>query len=227
MAAVTQCAFSLVGTSFLVYRLTDNPDRVLYFRHLRDRRTVGMTLWRPEQMEDVTTLMRIESPAALRYFREAMNAATTSACLAMLVTTAEAFAGQTAIVGRCTQCGHEYQYGGTDRATLAAVLGENAYDQLYKKSHGSLRNRLLHGNPIDENIAAMLCGEIYERVLAYLVRTLGLKAIEHIEGAPRRFDSFDWFGAFLRCTATAAPPLRDLEHNWKEVGDWAEQPRNY
>jgi hypothetical protein len=227
LAVVTQCAFSLSGMSFQVFRQTDNPDGILYFRHLRGRKTVGMTLWKEEQRKDVGRLLAIESPSALRYFREAINAATSSACLAMLVTTAESLAGQNTVTGKCENCGHEYKYGGTDRTKLAKILGEDAHNQLYKKSHGSLRNKLLHGKAIDENAAAALCGEVYDRLVGHMTSSLSLQSIEKIDGAPRRFDSLEWFGAFLRSTSKAVIPLREMERDWHAVGEWIDQPENY
>ena len=141
LSLVTQCAFSLVATSFSVVRLTDNADRIIYFRHLRQRPTVGIGVWRPEQLADIATLSRMENPGALRYFREAINASTSSARLAMLVITAEALAGQSTVVGN-SNCGHEYRYGGTNREELAAVLGAESYERLLLSPSIKTRARL-------------------------------------------------------------------------------------
>ena len=119
LAAVLQCSFTLIGASFMAYRMDDNPDCIIFFRHLRPSKTVGMMLWKSEQITDVERLRQIGTPGALRYFREAMNAATSSACLAMLVTTAEALAGQSEVTRKCEKCGHEYSYSGTNRAALS------------------------------------------------------------------------------------------------------------
>ena len=227
LAFVTQCSFSLAGMSFMVYRLDDNPQCVVYFRHLRSRPTVGMPFWQQEQAEDVSRLLQIENAAALRYFRHAVNASTSSACLALLATTAEALAGQGTVTGNCQKCGYEYLYGATDRTKLEAVLGTDAYNQLYKKKNGAIRNRLMHGHPINEDDAAALCDTIYKQILRYLKDTLELKTIEEIVGAPRRFDSLQWFGAFLRLKERIPPSLHELEQNWQQLGDWVDQPPAY
>src|SRR5712675_3131645 len=52
LCVVTQCSFSLAATSWMVYRLTNNPGHLLYFRHMRERATVGMTIWKEEQLND-------------------------------------------------------------------------------------------------------------------------------------------------------------------------------
>ena len=63
----------------MIYRVTDNPEQILYFQHLRNRPTVGMPIWKPEQLNDVTRLASVDNPGALHYFREAVNSATPSA----------------------------------------------------------------------------------------------------------------------------------------------------
>jgi hypothetical protein len=227
LCVVTQCSFSLAAASSLVYRLTDNPDHVLCFRHLRKRATVGMTVWKPEQLNDVAQLVSIENPGALHYFREAVNAATSSAQLAMLVITAEALAGQSKVIGTCQRCGFEYSYGGTNRGELEAVLGAAAYTRLYKSNNGSLRNRLLHGSSVDENAAAEVSTLAYDAILEYLVKSLGLSTIERITAAPRTFQSFERFGTFLRCATDAVPDLPELELNWQRLGQLVKQPAYY
>jgi hypothetical protein len=52
----------------------------------------------------------------------------------MLTTTAEALAGQITVTKECSNCSHPYQFGGTDKAKLEALLGEEAYGQLFIKS---------------------------------------------------------------------------------------------
>ena len=227
LCVVTQCSFSLAAASWLVCRLTDNPERILYFRHLRKRPTVGMTISRPQQLSDIARLGSIENPGALHYFREAVNASTPSAQLAMLVVTAEALAGQGKITGKCQRCELEYSYGGTNRDNLEAILGTEVYARLYKSRNGSLRNRLLHGSYIDENAAAQVSGLAYAAILMYLTRTLGLATIEKIEAAPRTFQSIEWFGTFLRCVISPVPDLPELEVNWQQLGELIEQPAQY
>jgi hypothetical protein len=93
LASMLQCSFSLTGTAFMAYRLEDNPECIIYFRLLRSKPTTGMMLWGAEQLQDVKKLLQGENTAVLRYFREAINAATSSAGLAMLVVAAEGLAG--------------------------------------------------------------------------------------------------------------------------------------
>ena len=134
---------------------------------------------------------------------------------------------QGTVTGNCQKCGYEYLYGATDRTKLEAVLGTDAYNQLYKKKNGAIRNRLMHGHPINEDDAAALCDTIYKQILRYLKDTLELKTIEEIVGAPRRFDSLQWFGAFLRLKERIPPSLHELEQNWQQLGDWVDQPPAY
>ena len=227
LCVVTQCSFSLIAASWMVYRLTDNADRILYFRHLRETQAVGMPIWKDEQLNDVTKLVSIDNPGALHYFREAVNAATHGARLAMLVITAEALAGQRKVTGKCQHCGSEYSYGGTNRDELEAILGTAAYSQLYKRNGGSLRHRLLHGIAIDENLAAEVGALAYDAILEFLKKKFGLSSIEKITAAPRPFQNAEWFGAFLRCTTNDVPELPELEQNWQGFGERVEEPAQY
>jgi hypothetical protein len=227
LAVVLQCSFSLIGSSYMAHRVDSNPDCIIFFRHSRPSKTVGMTLWKPEQVTDVERLLRIGTPGALRYLREAMNAATSSACLAMLVTTAEGLAGQGTVTKKCRQCGLEEQYGAANRGALLALLGQDVNDQLYVKRHGSLRNKLMHGSPIDEAAAAALCHVIYLKILDHLKQTFTLKTVEEIVGAPRRFDSLQEFSSFLRCTSGVPPSLSEIEKNWGSLGERIDEPAGY
>lgn len=227
LCVVTQCSFSLAAASWMVCRLTDNPEQILYFRHLRKTPTVGMAVWKAEQLSDVTRLVLIDNPGALHYFREAVNAATPSAQLAMLVIAAEALAGQCKVVGNCERCGYEYSRGGTNRTELEAVLGPEAYPPLYKSNNGSLRNRLLHGSTVDEDLATRVSAHAYDSILQYLVNMLGLSTVEKIVGAPRTFQSHQWFGAFLRCANGPVPDLATLERDWERLGEIIRQPSQY
>jgi hypothetical protein len=165
LCVVTQCSFSLAAASWMVYRVGDNPERVLYFWHLQNRPTVGMPIWEPRQLNDAARLTSFGNPGALHYFREAVNAATPSARLALMVITAEALAGQVKVVRNCPECGCEYSYGGTNRSELELVLGQEAYSRLYKNNNGTLRHRLLHGSAIDESSAAEVSVLAYDSIL--------------------------------------------------------------
>jgi hypothetical protein len=211
----------------MVYRVSDNPERVLYFRHLRDRPTVGMPISEPNQLTDVARLTSVDNPVALHYFREAVNAATSSARLALLVITAEALAGQGEVIRNCKKCGYRDSYGGTNRNELELVLGHEAYSRPYKKKNGALRNRLLHGSAIDESSAAEVSALAYDSILVYLVSKLGLSTIEKITGAPRAFQSFERLGVFLRCAQHPVPELSELERDWQRHCHIIEQPAQY
>jgi len=143
----------------------------------------------------------------------------------MLVITAEALAGQSTVVGNCSNCGHEYRYGGTNREEIAAVLGADSYERLYRTNNGSLRHRLLHGSVVDENAAAEVSERVYHAIVVYLKTRHNLNGVDlDIVGAPRTFQSFEWFGAFLRCAGGPLPELFELERDWQRLGQLIERP---
>jgi len=131
------------------------------------------------------------------------------------------------LFSRWEKCGNAYSYGGTHRDELAAVLGPEAYSRLYRSNSGSLRHKLLHGSAIDENASAEVSALVYRAILDYLNQRFPLQTIERIAAAPRTFQSFEWFGTFLRCSSDSIPELPALERNWQNIGKLIDQPTNY
>ncbi len=124
----------------------------------------------------------------------------------------------TTITRQCNTCGGQYSYGGTDREQLRQTLGDDAYNQLYVKEHGSVRHRLLHGRGIDEHRAVPVCADVYAQIVKYIQKECDLKFVMDIVDAPRRFDSLEWFGAFLKCRTGQIPRLLEIDQNWQNVG---------
>ncbi len=225
ISVVTQCAASLVATSFFVYRLEQNEDRVLYLYVARRRDPVGITLWKEEQVRDIRKLAALLS-AALNFLREANNSSTGKTQLSMLIAAAESLAGQTSGTGTCKRCGFEYEKSGTDKARLRLVLGDEAYERLYVKNGGAIRHRLLHGSGAPEEEIAAVLPLAYDGIRAYLREELKLESFEQIVGAPRTFESFEHGGLFVRLRDKEIPRLRELEDHWQEFCDLIELPSN-
>jgi hypothetical protein len=79
---------------------------------------------------------------------------------------------------------------------------------------------------IGEIVACSVLGGI--KRLARIATTLNLNSIDlDIVSAPRTFQSFEWFGAFLRCADGPFPDLFELERDWQRLGQLIEQPAPY
>jgi hypothetical protein len=155
---VLQCVFSLAGASWFVWRQYHEGSGIVIASLSRPQQVVGIGLWRDQQKRDVERLRAVNG-AALLYFRESGRASTAKTKLAMLVIAAEAMAGgegksskcnkcQEALV--CPKCGTPNSYRATDADNVKRILGPEIYKALYRGPE-NLRNRLMHGNLIDES----------------------------------------------------------------------------
>jgi hypothetical protein len=52
-----------------------------------------------------------------------------------------------------------------------------------------------------------------------MVDKYGLQSVTPITNAPLRFESHQWFGAFLKCTGNVPPTLAGIEAGWEHVGE--------
>ena len=65
------------------------------------------------------------------------------------------------------------------------------------------------------------------RISRSIVEKHGLHSVKHIKNAPRRFESHEWFGAFLKCKESVPPTLLAIEAGWEHVGEWIDEPTGY
>lgn len=91
----------------------------------------------------------------------------------------------------------------------------------------------MHGHAIDENEAVRLATAAYENMQTYIVSNHGLKSVKSITNAPRRFETHQWFGAFLKCTGSVPPTLPEMSRagsTWasgsmsRTAGDYKSSP---
>lgn len=227
ISVVTQCSTSLLATSFCVYKLEQNHDRVMYLYVARRRFPVGITLWEEDQVRDIEKLCNLPG-VALNFLRESNNASTPKARLAMLIAASESLAGDRGDTGKCSNCGFEYPRSGADKTKLRRILGEQAYDRLYEKNSGALRHRLFHGSGAPEEAVGEVLPIVYNRIRSHLQRELALESFEEIVGAPRTFDSFEHAGLFVQCRGPDLPTLQTLEKDWQTICDLIqEDPQGY
>lgn len=217
LSVLTQCSFSVIAMSFLIRRLNDNASNSFYLYVAQDRKTVGMPFWEKEQLADLERLLKIENKVALHYLRESNNSSTAKTRLAMLVSAAEALAGQKQKTRECPDCGRKETFSTSNRELLADILGKEAYERLYLKDGGALRHKLAHGSVVPDKDIVEVLPMVYERIiLDYLPKLCGVTTLHKIVAAPRTFTSFDHGGLFVRPVDDNALELRVAEQNWNK-----------
>ncbi len=225
MSAITQCIIeSTMTTSHLIYRLNDNPERILSFYYAGKSKVVGMP-FDEDEIEDITRIIKKWTKAeeiAFLYLREANMAYTATTRLTMLIIAVEALSGEGVTKRECKKCGVIDSYPSVNKGNLRKILGE----QLYKKLYSSLRHKLFHGGKVDERDIVSIGKAVYERVvLGHLAEHYGLKSIKKIVGAPRSF-SFEYFGTFVKLQEGESLSLKLLEDKHKQISS-IDAPQSY
>ncbi len=216
MSVITQCIIeSTMTTSHLIYRLNDNPERILSFYYAGKRKVVGMAFGEDE-IEDITRIIKKWTEAekiAFLYLREANMAYTATTHLTMLIIAVEALAGEGVTKRKCKTCGAIDSYPSVNKDTLRKILGE----ELYKKLYDSLRHKLFHGGKVNEGDIVTIGNAVYERVvLGYFAEHYGLKSVKKIVGAPRSF-SYEYFGTFVKLQKGESISLKLLEDKHEQI----------
>jgi hypothetical protein len=132
-------------------------------------------------------------------------------------------------IQKCKKCDLEQVFSSSDRAKLEEIVGHEMYQRLYIKDHGSLRHRLFHGNVMPDKDVTEVVPGVYENILEYFKKTLGLKTIIKIVNAPRSFTSFEHGGLFLRANGGAPIDLLTLEAHWRDTSkfEFTTEPAGY
>lgn len=211
LAVISQCSFSMLATSFLVFRLT-NPEEYAFIYFVKGRETTGMSLLNSD-FADLDKLIKIENKAALFYFRQSINAETAETRLGMLIIAAEALAGATQSSKECPYCKAKLSsYPITDRDKLKEIFGEELYKKLYEKGGGALRHKMFHGQKLTDDDIKENIGPVYDRILTFLKEQYDLQNVEKIVAAPRSFNSYEPpTGLFVRNLRAKEYDLRKID----------------
>ncbi len=155
-SSVSQCAFQIFGGSYLIYRLDNNPDKVVYIFLVKTYGHVGL-LFDKQEIDQLQNTSKVANKNGFMYIMDATNCTTYYSRLSMLMSAVEAFAGEE----------DKAKIRRTNKTEMIAILGKELYDKLYLYGVG-LRHKLVHGNISDHNEFAGLTDEIYSKIRDYL-----------------------------------------------------------
>lgn len=207
LSVVSQCAFQLRGSNFLIYRLDDNVQRNIFINYTQPRDVVGLP-FDEQEINNLQKLDPVDNPDSLIYLKEAAEAITPYTRLAMLLMAAEGLAGRTERVsGRI-------QYSNTNKNKLKEIISEDLFEQLYKgreeEVEERIRHKLLHGNMVDDSIIGSLNEPLYQNILTYLSRHYLLNFTPAVN-SPRSFHGeYEYSGHFYKIKDDSSPNLRSI-----------------
>jgi ribosomal protein S19E (S16A) len=199
-SVVSQCAFRLAANTYVIYKQTNNAEKILYIYFVRKTGHTGLH-FDEEQQEQLVKLEKLPNQKAWFYINEAANATTFYTRLAMLIGAVEGIAGEKTIKGRKK----------TNFEVSKKILGEELYKKMYEQGKG-IRHQLLHGNVNTEEIFDGLNDELYTKIRIYLKTEYNVELYEDVVHPQRNFhDNFEYAGMFMKFVNEPVLDLKIIE----------------
>ncbi len=199
-SVVSECAFRFVANSYVIYKQTNNPEKIIFIYFVRNVGHTGL-MFQEEQVAQLSKLSAIPNQQAFMYIMEASNATTFYTRLTMLIGAVEAFAGEVT-KGKMVV---------TNQVEIKKILGGALYDKLYEYGKG-LRHKLLHGNVQAHHLFDGLTDEIYGKILDYLRATYDIQIPEGVVHPQRNFyDNFVQTSMFMKFVDEELLDLKEIE----------------
>lgn len=184
-SVISQCAFRIVANSYVIYKLTNNPEKIVYVYYVKDVGHTGLHF----DTEEISQLPKFDSiphKTGLFFIMEAANASTFYTRLTMLLAAAEGLAGEIRGKGVIR----------TDQKVLQEILGVDLHKKLYDYGTG-LRHKLLHGNIQAHHLFDGLTDQIYDQLRKYLNSKFDIHLEESVVHPQRNFyDNFQVASTF-------------------------------
>lgn len=204
-STISQCAFRFTVGSFVIYRLNDNPDKDVFIYYVKDVGHTGLQ-FAEEERAQLPKMAAVENQKGFMYIMDAANCITFYSRLAMLLSAAEAFAGEVDMGNTKT----------TNKTILKEILGVDLYDKLYARGVG-LRHKLVHGNIADHNRYYGMTEEVYKKIRSYLKVKFDIQIEENVVSPLRNFhDNYAYTKMYYRFRNEPVFDLRLIEDELSE-----------
>lgn len=180
MTFIGQCYFDLLSQSFLIKKINNNAENVLFLRYTSERSGVSLHFNNDEQ-GSLEKLESLEKQAVFSYVHESTKANTLYTRLAMLIITLESIAGQTKNERRDGSIFYK-----TDKDKLKEVLcDDELYDNIFAPGVG-IRNKIFHGEEVE--LDKDYIENIYDKIVHYFNETYDTQINVEIINPQRNFD---------------------------------------
>ncbi len=198
-SVLSQCAFRIYPNTYLIYKVINNSEKIVYIFYVRSTDSVGLH-FNKKEINQLQKFEKIPNPNGLLYIMEASNTTTFYARLAMLIMAAEGLAGEKIVRGIRT----------TDKAGLKKILGQDLYDKLYL--HDGLRHTLIHGRAKNDGSFNGLSAEVYSKIINFLKSEYDIDFEENVVNPQRNFyDNFEGGGMFEKFNNEPTLDLKEIE----------------
>lgn len=199
-SVISQCAFRFVANSYIIYKKTNNPEKIVYIYFVRSVSHTGLH-FDEEEIAQLPKLLSVSNQKAFLYISEAANATTFYTRLTMLIAAVEAFAGEITKGGKIM----------TNQEEIKKILGKELFDKLYQYGKG-LRHKLLHGNLGAHHLFDGLTDEIYNKIRTYLRKSFDVQISENVVQPQRNFyGNFECAKMFMKFINEPVLDLKEIE----------------
>ncbi len=204
-SVLSQCAFRLIGNTYFIYKLTNNPEKIVYLYHAKATDPVGLHFDEAEILQ-LPNFDKMPNTNGLLYMLEAANTTSFYARLSMLIMAIEGFAGEVVVKDKRE----------ADKTMLVKILGKELYGKLYTYGTG-LRHVLIHGRAKDDKSFGGLSNELYSKIMDFLSSKYEINLEMNVVDPQRSF-----YGNFLVAKMFEKfkhEPLLDLKEIEEAISD--------
>lgn len=176
---VSQCYMDFFKEPFLLFKLSDNNDRLFLYQHTRVDKGVGLHFGNNE-LQAYEQIKDFKYPEAFRFLRECRNTIGYIPKLLLLFSALEAMCGRVEIDkgnGK-TQISYE-------KETMMKILGRSLYNELFGPS--GIRHKLDHGEMVELVFGKNYVDEIYKNIVCYFNTEFKANISEEVVSPQRHF----------------------------------------
>jgi len=191
IAFISQCYMDFYREPFLLYKTENNQDRIFFYKHIQERKGVGLQ-FNKEELNDYEKIKRFKYPEAFRFLQESCNTIGYIPKLLLLFSTLEALCGK---IEKENDDGKTYiTY---DKSEMKKILGFDLYNEVFGPK--GIRHKLNHGELVDFVFGKNYVNEIYKSIVCYFNTNFNTKIKRDIISPQRHFyDNYQFINFWLK-----------------------------
>lgn len=156
---VSQCYMDFYEEPFVLFRRTNNIDKLFFYRHIESRKGVGLHFGNSE-LNTYRQIIDYEYSEAFKFLQECRNTIGYVPKLLLLFSALEAMCGKVS-----KDDGTSEPYSTYNKEVMKEILSNSLYNKLFGKE--GIRHKLDHGEMIESAFGKNYVEEIYTKIVTY------------------------------------------------------------
>lgn len=203
VAFVSQCYMDYMQESFLIRKVNNNPEDVIFLHYTTGRGAPGLMFMEGEK--ESYDKLSLENREFFWYMNDCYNAVGYTAKLLLMFAALESLAGKEI---KIDENGDEYET--YNKENMKLILGKKLFNKIYGK--GGLRHKLTHGEYVDASFSGTNYVEtLHNLILEYFNKNFDTKI--DIVTNPQRHP----FGVAYYKNAFIKPSTEDIDLSLKNI----------